>query len=212
MMEQYYGTSLDWFFHQWIYGMGYPSYAYSWSYEQAGDHYVVDLTIEQVQDISGSEEVFTMPLDVMISGLSGLVQDTLPVWNNEQIQTFQLITDIEPAIIELDPENWVLNESNEVSSIKDQDESLPKTYNLQQNYPNPFNPVTTINYQLPITDNVELSIFNLQGQKIETLVSEQQSAGDHAYQFDGRNLASGVYYYQLISGSFRDVKKMILLR
>jgi hypothetical protein len=90
--------------------------------------------------------------------------------------------------------------------------TIPGDPVLHQNYPNPFNPVTTINYQLPITDYVELSIYNLQGQKIESLVSEQQAAGNHAYQFDGRNLASGVYYYHLMAGSFSDVKKMILIK
>jgi hypothetical protein len=55
----------------------------------------------------------------------------------------------------------------------------PKKFNLTQNYPNPFNPSTIINYELPITNDVDLSVYNLLGQKVATLVNEQQQAGHH---------------------------------
>ena len=85
-------------------------------------------------------------------------------------------------------------------------------YQLFQNYPNPFNPSTIISWQLAVGSMVELSVYNVLGEKVAILVSERMNPGDHIYQFDGKNLASGVYYYQLVAGEYREVKKMILLR
>jgi hypothetical protein len=86
------------------------------------------------------------------------------------------------------------------------------TYFLEQNYPNPFNPSTTIQFTLPKSEFVELKVYNILGKEVSTLVSNKLNQGNHTYQFDGRNLASGVYCYQLVAGDYRDVKKMILLR
>jgi hypothetical protein len=86
------------------------------------------------------------------------------------------------------------------------------SHQLNQNYPNPFNPHTVITWQLAVGGRVELSVYNLRGQKVVTLVSKRMNPGNHSYTFDGTSLASGVYYYQLITGDFREVKKMILLR
>ncbi|KPL20885.1 MAG: hypothetical protein AMS23_10215 [Bacteroides sp. SM1_62] len=88
---------------------------------------------------------------------------------------------------------------------------------LHQNYPNPFNPETVIEYQLPRAADVEISIFNLQGQKMTTLVQEYRSAGSHKIIWGGtdkysQQVASGVYLYQLKIGKFTQVKKMMLLR
>jgi hypothetical protein len=85
-------------------------------------------------------------------------------------------------------------------------------FSLFQNYPNPFNPSTVISYQLPVSSHVELSIFNLLGQKVVTLVSEKQSAGIHQLNWDAKGLASGVYLYRLEAGEFVQVKKLILMR
>lgn len=88
----------------------------------------------------------------------------------------------------------------------------PVGYYLNQNYPNPFNPSTTIDFTLPQSENVELKVYNLLGKEVLTLVSNKLNSGNHTYQFDGKNLASGIYYYQLIAGDYNEVKKMILLR
>ncbi|HED09224.1 MAG TPA: T9SS type A sorting domain-containing protein [Caldithrix abyssi] len=83
---------------------------------------------------------------------------------------------------------------------------------LRQNYPNPFNPSTTIWYQLAQSTTVELSIYNLLGKKITTLVAEQQSAGRYQVEWDGLSHASGVYIYRLNAGLFRESRRMLLLR
>jgi hypothetical protein len=89
---------------------------------------------------------------------------------------------------------------------------IPPHFNLDQAYPNPFNPSTMIHYQLSITNYIELSIFNVLGQKVATLVSEKQSAGRYQVQWDASGFAAGLYYYRLNAGNFTDVKKIILLR
>jgi hypothetical protein len=99
-----------------------------------------------------------------------------------------------------------------VSDIEGFSNVIPGTFGLNQNYPNPFNPTTFINYELPITNDVELSIYNLIGQKIVTLVKESQRAGYHQVEWDASGFASGVYYYRIEAGEFVDVKKMILIR
>jgi len=90
--------------------------------------------------------------------------------------------------------------------------SYPNKFSLSQNYPNPFNPSTTIEFSLPKSEFVELKVFNILGKEVTTLVYDKLQAGNRTYTFDGKNLASGVYYYRLVAGDYRDVKKMILLR
>jgi len=95
-------------------------------------------------------------------------------------------------------------------------------FQLYQNYPNPFstlgestlggNPSTMINYQLAKVSTVDLSIFNLLGEKIVTLVSEKQSAGNYSVEWDALGFAGGVYIYKLQSGSFEQSRRMLLLR
>ena len=100
----------------------------------------------------------------------------------------------------------------EYTHISEQGSRLLKSFFLSQNYPNPFNPLTTINYELPITNYVELNVFNLLGQKVATLVDKKQPAGRHQVEWDASKMASGVYYYKLVAGEFSEVRKMILIR
>jgi aminopeptidase N len=88
----------------------------------------------------------------------------------------------------------------------------PKEFLLNQNYPNPFNPITVISYQLPVSGNVELSIYSILGEKVVTLLSKSQNSGNYDVEWDAAGFASGVYYYKIQAGEFQDVKKMILLR
>jgi hypothetical protein len=88
----------------------------------------------------------------------------------------------------------------------------PLSYSLSQNYPNPFNPRTIIKYELRKMNDVELSIYNVLGEKVVTLVSENQAAGKYSIEWDASGLASGVYYYELKTANFRDVKKMVLMK
>jgi len=96
--------------------------------------------------------------------------------------------------------------------INDSHYDFPKGFALSQNYPNPFNPSTIINYELPITNYVELSIYNLLGQRVAILVNEQKRAGYHQVEWEASGFASGIYYYRIEAGEFQDVKKMILIK
>lgn len=88
----------------------------------------------------------------------------------------------------------------------------PRTYRLLQNYPNPFNPSTTIDFSIPQSGKVSLSVYNSIGQTVETLIDKEMTAGDYKVTFNGENLPSGIYFYKLEADNFVDVKKMILLR
>lgn len=90
--------------------------------------------------------------------------------------------------------------------------SIPKEFNLSQNYPNPFNPSTTISYSLTSNSLVQLKIFNILGQEIETLVNEEKPSGNYQVVFDANNLSSGIYFYKIQAGEFTSTKKMILLK
>jgi hypothetical protein len=83
---------------------------------------------------------------------------------------------------------------------------------LGQNYPNPFNPTTTIRYALTSRSHVTLSVFNTLGQQVATLVNESQDGGYHDVRFDGSGLASGVYFYQIVAGTYVATKKLVILR
>jgi hypothetical protein len=86
------------------------------------------------------------------------------------------------------------------------------TIQLEQNFPNPFNPATTIKYQLGNDGFVNLKVFNSLGEEVVDLVNEFQKAGNHQIIFDGRDLPSGMYVYQLTSGNYKESKKMLMLK
>ena len=89
---------------------------------------------------------------------------------------------------------------------------IPNDFQLFQNYPNPFNPTTVISWQLAVGSPVKLTVYNPAGEKVALLVDEKQSAGTHSIGFNASSLASGIYYYQLKAGDYREVKKMILMK
>ena len=97
-------------------------------------------------------------------------------------------------------------------------QTRPEMFGLANNYPNPFNPATTIKYALPQAADVELTVYNVVGQPVRTLVAEHQSAGRYVVEWDatndsGHSLSSGMYFYRLqTGGEFREVKKMLLLK
>lgn len=90
--------------------------------------------------------------------------------------------------------------------------TVPKEFKLEQNFPNPFNPTTTIQYQLPAEARVTLKVYDILGSEVATLVNEVQEAGYKEVQFNGINIASGMYIYRLTSGKFSSIKKMMLVK
>jgi len=122
-------------------------------------------------------------MDIESASTSGVVNI-----NNVQIELFNATTNVE----------------NENYFVKD--------FAINQNYPNPFNPSTTINYQIPVSGNVELKVFDILGNEVATLVNQIQNAGTHSVNFDASNLSSGTYIYTIKSGSFFKSNKMMLVK
>jgi len=89
---------------------------------------------------------------------------------------------------------------------------IPKQFALEQNFPNPFNPATVIKYQVPKASNVKISIFDILGKEVATLINGKVEAGYHQVEFNGSNFASGLYLYKIEADGFTDVKKMILVK
>jgi len=85
-------------------------------------------------------------------------------------------------------------------------------YYLAQNYPNPFNPSTKINFGLKNPGNVEVSVYNILGNKVATLVIGYKSAGNHSVLFSASNLSSGIYFYKIVTKEFTQIRKMLLLK
>ena len=100
----------------------------------------------------------------------------------------------------------------------DEENSLPGKFSLSQNYPNPFNPSTTIKYSIPEVEakfastTTKLIVYDILGREVATLVNKQQIPGNYVVPFDASEFSSGVYYYRLISGSYQNSKKMLLLK
>jgi photosystem II stability/assembly factor-like uncharacterized protein len=90
--------------------------------------------------------------------------------------------------------------------------AIPKKYALYQNYPNPFNPTTTISFSLPQASHVTLKIYNLIGQEVQKLIDEERPPGNYTVVWNPRNLASGVYFYRLQTGTTILTKKLVLMR
>jgi hypothetical protein len=90
--------------------------------------------------------------------------------------------------------------------------SLPLEYSLEQNYPNPFNPTTTIRYAIPQDNFVSIKLYDILGNEVMTLVNEQKQAGRYEMLFNASGIASGVYYYQITSGSFTQTRKLVLMK
>jgi hypothetical protein len=96
--------------------------------------------------------------------------------------------------------------------IAQQEPVVVTGYLLNQNYPNPFNPTTEIQYQLPVNGKVTLTVYNMLGEEIATLIDDNQSAGAYRITWNATDLPSGMYFYQLKTNNFQDVRRMLLLK
>lgn len=108
--------------------------------------------------------------------------------------------------------NLIGGNKNQITGINDPASSVPTSYDLTQNYPNPFNPSTIIQYSIPVRTIVELSVFNILGVKVASLVNSVKEAGTYSVQFDASKLGSGLYIYELRTNNFNLSRKMLLLK
>ncbi len=89
---------------------------------------------------------------------------------------------------------------------------VPNTYSLEQNYPNPFNPSTNINFSIPNSGLVKLSVFDISGKEVATIVNGDVAAGNYVVNYNASQLSSGVYFYRIVAGNFTQTKKMLIVK
>lgn len=107
----------------------------------------------------------------------------------------------------------LLDVPTQTIGIRNINSEVPASYSLMQNYPNPFNPTTTIRFALPKASNVTIKVYNVNGQLVSVLANnETTSVGTHEVKFNGENLSSGIYFYTIEAGNFKDTKKMMLIK
>lgn len=98
------------------------------------------------------------------------------------------------------------------TSFLDANVSNMDNYILNQNYPNPFNPITTISYHLPKSSFIKLSIYDIKGKLVKTLVNEKKGAGSYSIEWNAENISSGIYFYQIKAGEFISVRKCLVVK
>ena len=114
--------------------------------------------------------------------------------------------------INIDKLKLIYPSENNPMTINNNGNYIPKQILLHQNYPNPFNPITSITFEIPEDSDVQLSIYNLAGRKVHTLVHEMKDAGKHTIQLNGNNLSSGIYFYVLKTPHKDIVRKLALIK
>jgi hypothetical protein len=109
-------------------------------------------------------------------------------------------------------ENHMITVTGTSSVDRKIDTGIPEHYSLEQNYPNPFNPTTVIRYNLPERADVNVSVYDVAGRLIETLVNGSREAGSYEISFNAGNLSSGLYFYRLEAGTFSQMQRMLLVK
>ena len=211
--EEISGKELDDFFHQWIYNPYYPKYRFQYQVRDSSGFFITDINIDQIQT---STVLFHMPIDLLFEFVSG---DTIIVVDNDKaVQTYRFTFPRHPNRIQLDPEGWILKEVLDETSVYMTGSHMDSAEMvLMGSHPNPFNSTTMINYRLSAISSVELSIFNVLGQRVKTLVDEVQQTGAYSVIWDGKDnwgnpLTSGLYFCQLKSLDFNKTIKIVKSR
>ena len=134
------------------------------------------------------------------------------VWskNTEQEGKYRVIISVTDGIDKV--KTSAIIEVSSQSAVQESNQGIPDEYTLENNYPNPFNPITTIKYSLPEKSNVKISIYNMNGRKVETLIKTSKEAGYHQIKWNASDVASGVYFYRINAENFTEVKKCVLIK
>jgi hypothetical protein len=206
------GQDLDWYFSEWIYDVGYPEYQYSWLADSTAGGYDLSLVIDQVQT---NGPIFTMPMDVKVAMTSG--DSLLTVWVDENHEVFDLVMGDEPLAVELDPDNWILNTSQEVPYAGLGGGKDIRLLSLAPGRPNPFGGSTVIRFSIPRSQHVNLDIFDATGRRVARLLDGHLPAGSSEAVWDGRDddgrrVAPGTYFCGLAAEDGRRVGRLTLIK
>jgi hypothetical protein len=132
--------------------------------------------------------------------------------NNDQSTNFFLKIDADSILLDGEGTIQIPGNGSEISIVAKPSGENIREYSLDQNYPNPFNPQTVITYYLPVRAQIEISIYNIRGQKLTTLINKIQAAGIYHLSWNASRFASGVYFYKMETADFSQTRKMLLLR
>ncbi|MBA4312956.1 MAG: peptidase M1 [Chlorobiaceae bacterium] len=198
--EQISGTDLTYFFNEWIYGEGYPRYSIYWNLKDSSSGYVVELMLKQISGEIQSN-IFTMPIDFKL--IASAWDTVVTVFNNTSEQIYHIPVNRIIKNIQLDPDGWILKVISE---------DFNRNFILYQNYPNPCGTYTWISYALPSQMHVKLTLYDLLGREIKTLVNETKPIGVHEVNIaEIAEYPSGVYYYRLTGLNLAITKKLLIL-
>ena len=153
------------------------------------------------------------------SGTVALIRSNFPSYTPEQVVTRLLtgcdsIYNINPGYVGLLGAGRInaFKSLQPLTSISQNGLEVPSVFKLGQNFPNPFNPSTKINFSLPKSGEVKLTVYDSKGSEVETLVNENKQAGNYTVSFNASFLSSGLYFYKLTSGGYSEVKKMTFIK
>ena len=220
VFEDVSGRDLVWFFDEWVYHPGYPSYQYDWSVvgSRQDRSHDVELSIAQVQDLG---PIFKMPIDVVIE--TDLGPESFVVWDSLATQSFTLEVTGQPLAVALDPEMWIIRELENLSDVDSDGDGSPRgrpglpAIVLGSNQPNPFRQTTAIGFSLENAGRVVLEICDVNGRTITRLLDGLRPAGASRIAWDGtdargRPVSPGVYYCRLRAGADERVRGMLSIR
>jgi aminopeptidase N len=213
VMESRAGIDLNFFFNEWVFEQGYPEYNYAWNYQPDGDSFRVHLEIAQVQS---NAPIFDMPIEIRIIANDNI---NFIMRNNESVQAYDIMVSSRPDSLLFDPDQWILKRANQVTSIGEpQKNILPDLIEIRDIYPNPFNSSALI--QIAIGREIrqcDLSIFDIQGRKIRSLMAGKLQPSLYSVTWDGKDnlgdeITSGVYFIRLSTDSQAQTAKIIYIR
>ena len=207
--EEMSGLDLDSFFNQWIYSEKYPHYQMSWWVESDG---IYKVRVDQIQTTG----YFDMPIDISFRGGQGqAMRDTTLRINNSSSSEIYEFSNIGFQVddIILDPDEWILKEIT--YSIAGLEKIIPENISFAKAYPNPFNARTRVDYVLnsgigEIATSVK--VFNVQGKLIEEILLNKSSPGLNTFFWEPKNITSGVYIFELLTGNQKNILKVLLLK
>jgi hypothetical protein len=183
----------------------------------------ITTTLDEIDDVITGRHCCNCCVDTLIFGgvedgvlslgyikyLDGIGTITLKGESDTHKRGF---TDFNVSVISVisDTTNCDGDDTTDVST--DELANIPETYELQQNYPNPFNPTTVVPFAIPEKSDVQLTLYDLNGRKIQSMKAVNLNAGYHKFRIDGSTLPAGIYIYKLQAGDFFEFKKMTLLK
>ena len=180
--------------------------------------------IEDIENIEVNDWILSFNGDVVIGARewTGSIIDVPAMGNDGSDYTkgyiesgiapsFKILRGDELINLEGDIPVFENNQLNMVSSLTEA-VTLPETFSLDRAYPNPFNPTTTLSFAIPVDSEVSLSIYNLQGREVSTLIDGNMDAGYHSVVWNADSYSSGVYFVKMVAGEFVNTQKLMLVK